>query len=240
MKKSTLFWCLALVAVALVSSGLTRLFYANRGGQMSAPASSAHDMAVIDWDETEPPIDLQAADTDEKILDASKLPSQLSGLHLPDVEAVRKPREEVQTADEEEEMRAPKAAPLHLKDNQNVVVPLGGVPSTAEASEDTARVLIPAPVRYKLINTLDEYKNFKRTARGSYPEVNFAANRVLVLESDSELPDNLFEIVDVTREGEKVLVTYRVNVIGLNERTNTHSVKVLKKSNREIELKQVL
>ena len=131
-------------------------------------------------------------------------------------------------------------APVDLKNGQSRVVPLDGVQTQTEGEETSARVMIQAPVRYKLINTLEEYKNFKRKARGSYPEVNFAANRLLVLESESNLPDNLFEIVDVTREGDKVLVTYRVDIIGMNEKTNTHSVKVLKKSNREIELKQVL
>ena len=236
MKKSTLLWCLTIVAVGILSSVLTGLFYKNRAA--GAPAA-AREMALIDWSEAELPEDTQAADPEAPVLDAQQLPSQLTSIHLPDVAAVRKPSDPSEIA-AQEGAPAKEVVPLDLKNGQTVVVPLDGAQTEDAQAQESARVMIQAPVRYKLINTLEEYKAFKRKARGSYPDVNFAANRLLVLESDSNLPDNLFEIVDVTREGEKVLVTYRVNIIGLNEKTNTHSVKVLKKSNREIELKQIL
>lgn len=237
MKKSTLLWCLAIVAVGMLSSALTGLFYKNRAA--GAPAAT-REMALIDWSEAELPEDTQTAEPEAPVLDAEQLPSQLTSIHLPDVAAVHKPSEPVEIIAQEGAPAVKEVTPVDLKNGQSRVVPLDGAQTQTAGEETSARVMIQAPVRYKLINTLEEYKDFKRKARGRYPEVNFAANRVLVLESESNLPDNLFEIVDVTREGDKVLVTYRVDIIGMNEKTNTHSVKVLKKSNREIELKQVL
>lgn len=246
MKKSTILWCLVVVAVACLSSVLTGVFY-----RKSAPSTTTqHQMALIDLKEASLPEGAEEIEQDA-ILDAQALPSQLTKISLPDVQSVARPLEgesdviagKTGSSNEIVRRAEEKPAPIDLRDGRHTVVPLDDADRIlAEESEDeSGRVMIQAPVRYKLINTLDEYKNFKRTARGSYPEVNFSANRLLVLESDSDLPDNLFEIVDVTRtEDDKVLVTYRVNIIGLNERTNTHSVKVLKKSNREIQLKQVL
>lgn len=240
MKKSTLLWCLAIVAVGLLSSALTGSFYKNRA--VNGEPVVAEEMELIDWEEAQLPEDTQMAEPDAPVVDAMKLPSQLTSIHLPDVTAVHKPREPLEDSVPQAAAPAVKkeVAPLDLKNGQSRVVPLDDIQMEDTREDESARVMIQAPVRYKLINTLEEYKAFKRKARGSYPEVNFAANRVLVLESDSNLPDNLFEIVDVTREGDKVLVTYRVDIVGMNEKTNTHSVKVLKKSNREIELKQIL
>jgi len=236
MKKSTILWCLTLIAVACLSSALTGLYYGHHP-QSITPA--ARDITLIDWEEAQLPEDLKETEPENPIVDAGNIPSQLTEIHLPGVACVRKPGEE-----EEEKVLPPdsKPAAITLESVSQKVVPLGEAEKVEGlAQEDSARVMIQAPVRYRLINTLEEYKEFKRKARGSYPEVNFASNRVLVLESDSNLPDNLFEIVDVTRtDDDKVLVTYRVDIISLNEKTNTHSVKVLKKSNREIELKQVL
>ena len=236
MKKSTILWCLVLVAVACLSSVLTGLYYGRRSQEI-VPA--ARDITLIDWEEAQLPEGLEETEPENPIVDAGNIPSQLTEIHLPGVASVRKPGEEkVSRAIPSDS----KPTAVTLESVSQKVVPLGEAEKVeGAAQEDSARVMIQAPVRYRLINTLDEYKDFKRKARGSYPDVNFAASRVLVLESDSNLPDNLFEIVDVTRtDDDKVLVTYRVDIIGLNEKTNTHSVKVLKKSNREIELRQVL
>lgn len=236
MKKSTILWCCAVLIAALLSSALTRLFYKSR--QSDIP-SSTREVALIDWDTAELPEDMQEATTPTPILNGNELPSQLAAVHMPEGASIQKPGENRQTS-EDGKASSSQTIPLNLREGKDTIVPLDNALVEDTQEEESHRTLIQAPVRYQLINTLEEYKNFKRKARGSYPEVNFATSRVLVLESDSELPDSLFEIVEVTRQGDKVLVTYRVDVIGFNKKTNTHSVKVLKKSNREIELKQVL
>ena len=101
-------------------------------------------------------------------------------------------------------------------------------------------VMIAAPVEPLLIKTAEEYKAFKRRARGSYPSANFAKDNVLVLESTSNLPDKVFEIQDVREQNGKMVVTYRVNMFGLNKKTNTHSAVLIKKRDLPLEFKQVI
>ena len=69
---------------------------------------------------------------------------------------------------------------------------------------------------------------------------DFSKNNVLVLESGSNLPDKAFEIVSVNEDKGKMLVQYRINVFGLDKKTNTHNVVVVSKKNIPLELKQVL
>ena len=91
-----------------------------------------------------------------------------------------------------------------------------------------------------VIRTLEEYKQFKRRARGDYPQVDFNKQQVVVLESVSNLPDKVFEIVSAKEENGKLLVQYRVNVFGLDKKINTHSAVAVPKSQLPVEIKQVL
>ena len=101
-------------------------------------------------------------------------------------------------------------------------------------------VMIVAPVRWFAIRSLDEYKEFKKRARGGYPPVNFNKEMLIVLESDSNFPDNIFEIVSADKQDGALIVSYRVNVLGLSKKINSHSVLAVEKTSLPIELKQVL
>lgn len=121
------------------------------------------------------------------------------------------------------------------------------VKATAQAREDAQEqeppssiVMLAAPMEPLLIKTAEEYKTFKRRARGSYPTANFAKENVLVLESTSNLPDKVFEIQEVEEKDGKLVVKYRVNMFGLEKKTNTHSAVVIKKKDLPLELKQVI
>ena len=113
--------------------------------------------------------------------------------------------------------------------------------SETQPTEDASRIsMISAPVAAKVIDSLEKYRSFKRSARGSYPSVDFKKQQILVLESASNLPDKVFEIVSVEEVDGKRLVSYRVNIFGLDKKINTHSVVLIDKKNLPLELKQVL
>ena len=126
-----------------------------------------------------------------------------------------------------------------LSDGQNTVV-LNAQTPAQRAADGTNITMIEAPVAVKRIKTLDDYKAFKRVALGSYPTADFAKEEVLVLESQSNLPDKVFEIVSVEPDGENLKLSYRVNVFGLDQKTNTHSVQKINKTSQNIILEQVL
>ena len=126
-----------------------------------------------------------------------------------------------------------------LNDAQNTVVLNAQRPAT-RASDQSNITMIQAPVGVKRISTLDQYKKFKQQARGSYPVADFAKEDVIVLESTSNLPDKVFEIVSAQPDGKNLKVVYRVNMFGLDKKTNTHSALKVKKSNLPIVLEQVL
>ena len=106
--------------------------------------------------------------------------------------------------------------------------------------QESKITMIVAPVKYFLVKNTDEYKDFKTRARGSYPAVDFNKQMLVVLESDSNLPDNVFEIVSAQAQDGQLLVTYRVNVLGLSKKVNSHTVIPVNKTNAPVELKQVL
>ena len=100
--------------------------------------------------------------------------------------------------------------------------------------------MINAPVKARVIKSTADYKKFKQSARGEYPQVDFNKQMVVVLESDSNLPDKVFEIDDVQTQDGHLLVLYRVNIFGLDKKINTHSAKAVQKSVLPLTLKQVL
>ena len=65
-------------------------------------------------------------------------------------------------------------------------------------------------------------------------------NKKLKQRLASNLPDKAFEIVSINEENGKRLVTYRINVFGLDKKVNTHSAKTVDKKDLPLELKQVL
>jgi len=129
---------------------------------------------------------------------------------------------------------------VHLSGNESVPASLDAMhPAEAEQAPSQI-VMITAPVKFSVIRDLEAYKAFKRTARGSYPTVDFAKEMIIVLESDSNFPDNIFEIVSADKQDGALIVSYRVNVLGLSKKINSHSVLPVQKTQLPVELKQVL
>ena len=167
-----------------------------------------------------------------------QLPNQMIRAELADIAGIA-PKEESLQQKDEQALRAP----VDLQLSGNEVVRLAAIPgeNIAPGEEGAENItLIAAPVRYEVIHNTQEYKEFKRRARGSYPEVDFTKQMLLVLESDSNLPDKVFELVDAKAVDGNLQVTYRVNVFKLDEKINSHTVLPVAKTKDPIELKQVL
>jgi len=163
---------------------------------------------------------------------SSELPSQLVHSELPKDMVLGLPNVSANTAEE-------KSAGIVLTDDQETIV-LNSRQPAQRAADGSNMTLIEAPVGVKRIKTLDAYKAFKTQARGSYPTADFAKEEVIVLESTSNLPDKVFEIVEIVPEGGNLKVRYRVNVLGLDKKINTHSAQKISKSSLPIILEQVL
>ena len=232
-------WLFSLLAALVLGAWLGKI-YERKQGMTPCPAvavRSGQQVVLPDLREGELPQGMEELNQTQ-MRSAEEVPSQLVPINLPNVKSVEKP-----SLPEEEDnawMTPRPAAPVVLQQGRQTVVPLPSRPADSVDGEETNITMIEAPVKFKAIKTLEEYKAFKRTAKGKYPNVDFSRNMVLVLESDSNLPDNMFEIVDVQEQGDQLLLTYRVSIIGLHEKTNTHSVKWVKKSNKKVVLKQVL
>ena len=174
----------------------------------------------------------QEVQEDRTLKSSTELPSQLVRADLPEdivLGGIANP------ATQEEE----KPSGVVLSDEQNTVV-LNAQKPAQRVADGTSITMIEAPVSLKRIKTLEEYKDFKREARGSYPTADFAKEEILVLESQSNLPDKVFEIISIEPEGETLKLRYRVNVFGLDQKVNTHSAQKISKTQSNIELEQVL
>ncbi len=172
----------------------------------------------------------------------SVLPSQMLLTDLSEIAGIA-PKEKQQDSgnspDEVQQETQRPAVELDLTGKE--VTSLGARPlPSLPAGEGSKISLIAAPVRHFVIRNTDEYKEFKRRAQGSYPTVDFAKQMLVVLESDSNLPDKVFELIAAEDKDGELLVTYRVNVFGLNEKINSHTVLAIPRTTSDVKLKQVL
>lgn len=180
-----------------------------------------------------------------KMEDGSALPSQLSKIKVEGMVGIA-PSEEEEDAPVEE----PKSTGVNVQNIQDLasVIPLTAVEgasqeeasSTPAENEPTSITMLSVPAKVRLIKSTEEYKEFKKIARGKYPQVDFNKQMVVVLESENNLPDKVFEIQDVQTKDGKLLITYRVNIFDLDSKLNTHTAKAVAKSSLPVELKQVL
>lgn len=159
--------------------------------------------------------------------------SSLVKIHVPELDYIvsKSGNTIVPEENEAEESR------LHTIPDQ---VPTKSIGENSEDEMKTNISMIEVPVSARLITNSNEYKEFKKIAKGSYPETNFKEHNILVLESMSNLPDKVFEIKSVQEVNGKMLVTYRVSVFGLDKKINSHSAVLIYKRDLPIELKQVL
>ena len=238
MKQKIIFIASLLLAV-LVGMALMHAWDIHR----PVPVDNAPTEALLEtgmW-ENVPQVDLQQATEPEGVQAVGDpgeaqlaTESQLAPIHMPEIQTVISRSGKTYEPQEEKS-----AGPVVLGDAQYNTAPAAEKNIPAQEPKSSI-VMIAAPVEPLLIKTTEEYKAFKRRARGSYPVANFASEQVLVLESSSNLPDKVFEIQDVQEQDGKLVVTYRVSVFGLDKKTNTHSARVIPKKDVPLELKQVL
>ncbi len=233
MKKNklVLLWVLTFAAGLVCGGGIMALWNSTHAPVTSRCVARDPGTALLlaQLEEAGLPDNMQEMVADNTPKSSSELPSQLVRSDLP---------EDVVLGGEAA-AETEKTAGVVLSDGQNTVV-LNSQRPAQRAADGTSITMIEAPVSVKRIKTLDDYKAFKRTALGSYPAADFAKEEVIVLESQSNLPDKVFEIVSVEPDGENLKLRYRVNVFGLDKKTNTHSAQKISKTSKDITLEQVL
>lgn len=172
--------------------------------------------------------------------DGRGLPSQIMLTDLTEIAGIA-PHEDEGLAEPSGAAAAPTKSVAELNLTGNEIASL--VPTTLPAipdGEQSQITMIAAPVKYFVIKNIDEYKEFKRRARGNYPEIDFTKQMLIVLESDSNLPDNVFELISAEDKEGNLMVNYRVSVFRLDKKLNSHTVLPVTKTTSAIQLKQVL
>lgn len=233
--KKNLISAAVLVAAFLAGAAAMRawdVYQAARAEEEAVPVSATGSLLTINMESAGVPEGVTVVEEPDYV--EPSVPSQLSKIKVEGVETIisRSGREIAPQEDE-----SPSKTVVDLT---NAALPAAAAEDSAEPQPKSSISMINAPVTAKLIKTADEYKAFKRIARGSYPSADFTKQYVLVLESASNLPDKVFEIKNTGEEDGKLVVSYRVNVFGLDEKTNTHSAVLIQKSDLPLELKQVL
>ncbi len=218
-----------LVVVFLAGVAAMRVWDVYRAAreQNTVPLHATDSLLAVNFEEADVPEGVTVVEEPDFV--ESNVPSQLSKIKVDGMAQIISRSGHVITPEDNE-------------DGAKTVVDLTNVSSPADASapEPPSSIsMINAPVSARLIKTSADYKAFKRVARGSYPSADFATQDVLVLESTGNLPDKVFEIQSVREEGGKVVVSYRVNVFGLDKKTNTHNAVLIQKRDLPMELKQV-
>ena len=163
--------------------------------------------------------------------DGASLPSQIALTDVSDIAGVV-PIEREESSEEED-----KAVDLGLtgkEDNALLNQDISALPE-----RESKITLVSAPVQYFLIEDTQQYKDFKTRARGKYPEMNFKKQMLVGLESQSNLPDNVFEIDSAEVKDGKLHITYRVNIFDLQDKINTHAVVAVDKTKVPVVLEQI-
>ena len=238
MNKDTLRLVIFFVLVFLAGLATMRIWDTYRAKKNVDPMPAkmnTRSLTIVNMEEGVVPDGLVELDEPENQIKELTVPSQLSKIDIPEIKTVISRSGRSMEVPENGERVLP-SMPQH---GPQTTVP-AAEPTVAPMPQDTKISMISAPVEPTLIKSLEEYRQFKRRARGSYPVVDFKKQDVLVLESASNLPDKAFEIISAREENGKMVVEYRINVFGLDKKTNTHNVVVVLKRNLPLELKQVL
>lgn len=199
----------------------------------AADVDTAQPVITLETDVTEPE-DLPQPQ-EEQAVSAEGIPSQIAKIDLPNVTGI------VSRQPQEAEASAPRLTAPVVSAQDKPVDTMSATFGNADGGQEDSNIsMIVLPVTYRVIKNTQEYRQFKTQARGSYPQVNFAKQMLVVLESDSNFPDKVFEIESAKPKDGKLEVRYRVNVFGLDKKINTHSVIAVDKTQLPVELKQVL
>lgn len=145
---------------------------------------------------------------------------------------------------------------ITISDDKMMVRPKieSAVPDTYEVGDSTqldaegtdpdaskSRVtMIVVPAKYHLLKDSASYNKFKKDYNGQadFPAVDFKKQMIVFLESEGKLSSSLFEIKDI-KDGDKLTLDYRVNIIGSSERADKMPYRIIAKANKEIVLNQV-
>lgn len=204
--------------------------------QAMADMPGSNSLLMIDMEKADEPEGVIVVEEPQYVDDAD-IPSQLSKIKVQGLDRViSRSGGSIEAPEDDGEEN-----PIVLGEVDKTAVPSATAPTEVNPADADSKIsMIEAPVNARVIKTLEEYKAFKRTARGKYPKADFSKDYVVVLESVSNLPDKVFEIQDVQEDNGKMVVIYRVNIFGLDQKTNTHSAVRIDKSDLPVELKQVL
>ena len=172
--------------------------------------------------------------------DGTDLPSQISVTDMADIVSIAPIEREEENTDQKDASAEKQPTALAFEQIRGKATIVPGQDTLALPEQESKLVMILALVKFFLIKNSDEYKKFKTRARGDYPAVDFSKQMLLVLESDSQLPDNVFEIRSAELKDGKIHVAYSVSLFDLDKKLNTHAVAAVDRSDAEIELEQVL
>lgn len=203
-------------------------------GAGSAPMPETLDFTQV----SEPGV--AAALPERTFLPQGDMPSQLNKIEGIASVAPRLETEEDALTQTPKKEDSPVYLGMDISDKKGGLLPEDISLRRQQPGEPTSIAPIAVPVKWVLIRSVAEYKKFKERAKGSYPQVDFNKEMLVVLESDSNLPDKVFEIRSAQVKGGKLHVEYAVNVFGLDKKINSHSVKAVKKTQATVELSQVL
>jgi len=232
---STIFVLVFLSGAMVMRVWDTYRAYKNLSAEQLVPGQKTDSLLMVNMEKADLPADMREAEPEPEPELATS--TQLAKINIPGLERVISRTGHVV---EVEDGKGPSDTVVDIGDAKYVTLPVRPATPQDQAAAQSQISMIAAPVEVKLIRSLDEYKEFKRYARGTYPQANFKKEQVVVLESTSNLPDKMFEIQDVYPEKDKYVVTYRVSVFGLDKKINTHTAALMPRTDLPIQLKQVL
>ncbi|MDR0291631.1 MAG: hypothetical protein LBI01_02415 [Elusimicrobium sp.] len=246
MNKTPLkYWVMFVISVALLATASVYTFVMKRAPQ-AAPQEETAPEAKAEETPPEPAAGEEVLSEETAANEAESTAIDLSGAGILGV--AKKQPDMFDKMEEGDKNR--KSRPITLQSSQVSVVAEEYTPVVVDSAvmeaqagaqeEESARTMLTSPVGYKIITAQAEYDNFKKTAYGDYPKVDFSKKSFLILESKNNLPDNIFEIKDARKEGDKYVVDYGVNILGLKERAASHTYAVIDKDVKSVELKQVM
>ena len=110
--------------------------------------------------------------------------------------------------------------------------------SAIEDIEDPkARItMIKTPVKSDIIESQNVYNNFLQEDIIKYPKVDFTKEQIVFVSSDGKLDDGFIEIADIIENEDRIIITYKFNIIGNRDRLGIKAYKVLPKTNKIIEI----
>lgn len=118
-----------------------------------------------------------------------------------------------------------------------------GVPEPGLPLEKSGITIISVPVDYKIFSDVSVWQSFASAHKIDFKN-DFSKNALAVLVSMSDFPNGIFEISEVYREKEQVIVSYAVNPLNMSygaesEIRDKYAIAQVPFGTKQIVLKQV-